>query len=204
MDLKFKQLLTSYIPKGKAWEDNQDFNKILEGFSNEFGRVHSKIKNFYNNFNIIKSSVYAVDHSKDYFIVQGLYNNLELQRIMVEYLNKNYHFIDALKDFSNFINIPIKFLQMPTPFEIGSSQFGDEFGDPNALSYMNLFISFDQVVDLSCEDYNKVRWLSEYLKPPYLTITYTNQPTNTIEHFEIGLSQFGDEFGGIGTCTIIL
>ena len=204
MDLKFKELLQSYIPKGKAWEENTDFDKVLGGFSNEFGRVHSKIKAFYDNFNIIKSNSYAISHSIDYLIVQGLYSNIELKYIIVEYLNKDYDFIEALEDFASFINVTIKFLNLPTPFEVGFSQVGDELGDPTALSSMNLFISFDEAIDLSCDDYNRVRWLSEYLKPPYLNILYTNQPTNRITPFEVGFSQVGDELGGIETCTIIL
>tara|TARA_R110001606_G_scaffold2504_4_gene10963 strand:+ start:2156 stop:2767 length:612 start_codon:yes stop_codon:yes gene_type:complete len=203
MDLKFKELLQSYIPKGKAWEENHNFDKILGGFSGEFSRVYSKIKTFYDNFNIIKSNSYAVSHSSDYLIVQGLYNNPALQHIIIEYLNKDYDFIEALEDFASFINVTIKFLNLPTPFEVGFSQVGDELGDPTASSAMNLFIRFDDI-NLSCDDYNRVRWLAEYLKPPYLNILYANQPTNKISPFEVGFSQVGDELGGIETCTIIL
>ena len=167
-------------------------------------RVYNKIKTFYDNFNILNSSTYAVEHSTDYLIAQGLYNSVQLQHIIVEYLNKGYEFIEALEDFASFINIPIVFLNLPTPLEFGELQFGDEFGDVTAESTMNLFIEFDQIADLTCDDYNRVRWLAEYLKPPYINIIYTNQPTNVIEYFEFGSSQLGDEFGGIGTCTIVL
>ena len=204
MDIKFKELLHSYIPKGKAWEDNQYLDQILEGFSDEFGRVHKKIKTFYDNFNIINSNIYTIRHSEDYLIVQGLYNDSELQRIILEYLNKDYHFIDALEDFASFMSLPIRFLKLPTSFEVGFSQVGDELGDPNARENMNLFVSFDNVNGLTCLEYNKVRWLAEYLKPPYLSITYTNAPSSSISNFEVGFSQVGDELGGFETCTIIL
>ena len=204
MDLKFKELLKSYIPKGKAWEDNPEFNNILEGFSSELGRVHKNIKTFYDSVNLINSNIYADRHSTDYLIPKGLYNNNELQHIILEYLNKDYPFIDALEDFASFINLPIRFLKLPTSFEVGFSQVGDELGDPNARENMNLFISFDNVNGLTCLEYNKMRWLAEYLKPPYLSITYTNAPSSSISNFEVGFSQVGDELGGFETCTIIL
>ena len=199
---KFSELLKRLLPDGRAWDFQENFNDLIDGISDEFGRSHEQSTNFYNEFNIIDSSMLAFEHSLDYLITDKLYLNVERQRIIVEYLNKDYEFKDAIEDFANFINSPIEYLVFPTSIEFGVFEFGDEFGDPDAIGVMELLIQFDD--NVNCEEYNKIKWLSEYLKPPYLKIIYSNPPVESTTPFEFNNIQFGDEFGGeIIPCTII-
>jgi len=200
--LKFKNLLKSFLPKGRAWEEQPQIDKLLSGFSDEFGRQYDKDTKFYQDFNIIKSSNLAIEHSQDYLIVQGLYSNRELQRIIVEYLNKDYQYMEAIEDFANFIGVPIAFINFPLPLEFGRMQFGDEFGDPLAEPYTDLYIDLNFSGDITCRDYNKIQWLAKFLKPPYIRLTFTNPPNNAILPFEFGFNQFGDDFGNLIDCEL--
>ena len=200
MDVKFYKLLQSFMPKGRAWENNSELQKLLDGFSYEFGRVHKDIKSFYENFNIINSTDLAVEHSKDYLIVQGLYTNSELQRIIVEYLNKDFSIKEVIEDFANFSNIPIEYTLLPKPFIFGSSKFGDEFGYKNS-TIMQIYIKF--IGSPTCKEYNKIRWLAEFLKPPYLKVEYSSVPTIANDSFTFGKSRFGEKFVNIIPCEII-
>ncbi len=200
MDLKFTQLLTRFFPTGKIWEFQANLFSLFEGVSIEFSRVYELGNNFHREFNLVESETYASEHSEDYLIRQGIYTNLELQRIVVNYMNKDIEFKAAIEDFAAFINVPITWLNLPAAFEFGVFQFGDEFGDPTVSPNMELLIEFDSGV--TCQEYRKVRWLVEFLKPPYLKVTFSNEPVLSIQPFEFGVSQFGDAFGESIPCEL--
>lgn len=206
MGLAFETIIKSFLPKGKIWETQESLNYLISGTAKEPKRLHDKATKFYNEFNIINSSVYAPEHSQDYLIIQGLYTNEELQRIIVEYLNKDYEFKQAIENFADFIGVDLLWKKFPFPLEFGTFQFSDEFGDPNASETCELLIEFDTSVtgDISCVQYNKILWLVNFLKPPYLKITFENPPNVSSEDFEFGYSQFGDSFSGYVPCQLIL
>lgn len=196
MDLKFVNILNRFLPKGKFWEDQPDIIKLLNGTSDEFKRAYDDSKYFYENFNIISSSKLAVQHSLDYLITQDLYSRAELQRIIVEYLNKDYGLKDAIIDFTDFIGTPIEFGTIPNPFIVGRSTAGNILGDP---AYDNtraiLYIKFLDVNDVN--NIRKTKDLVEYLVPPYLKIVYNT--TNDVQNklFIVGSNTAGNPLGQI-------
>lgn len=198
MDLKFTSIIKSFFPKGKIWQFQTNFNYLINGLSDEFGRIYNKSKAFYNNFNIINSQVFASEHGKDYLIINGLYTNAEIQRIIVQYLNKDFGFKEIIEDFANFIGTPIQW-GLITPLEFGVFQFGDEFGSQES-QIANLFLTIGLNGDTTCQEYNKITWLVNYLKPPYISVTFSDTPITSITPFTFGYSQFGDEFGKLAAC----
>lgn len=206
MGVAFEKIIKSLLPKGKIWETQQNLNSLIQGTAREPKRIYDKATNFYNEFNIINSFKYAPEHSQDYLIIQNLYTSPELQRIIVEYLNKDYEFREAIEDFADFIGVDLVWKKMPLPLEFGVWQFGDEFGDPNASETCELLLEFDITVtgNITCQQYNKILWLVNYLKPPYLKITFENPPSQSTIDFEFGYSQFGDSFGDYTPCELIL
>lgn len=198
---KFVELFTRLLPKGRAWDLQTNNKNLLDGISVEFGRSHDKATQFYKDFNLLRSANLAFEHSQDYLITEKLYNNLERQKIIVDYIEGDlYSFKEAIEDFAIFINVDIEWTLLEEPFIFGSSKFGDKFGYINA-NIMQLFIKF--VGSPTCEEYNKIRWLVEYLKPPYLEVTYTDKPLIAFEKFIFGTSEFGDQFANIIPCEII-
>lgn len=197
MDLKFVAILKSFFPKGKIWEFQTNFIYLINGISVEFGRAYDAAKEFYNNFNIISSEALAGNHGEDYLIKAGLYTNRELQRIIVEYLNKDLRYREIIQDFADFIGVDITWGLIP-PLEFGVFQFGDEFGASEEVMELFLIIGIDG--DITCQEYNKLTWLVNYLKPPYLSVTFSDQPVNAIIPLTFGYSQFGDDFGELVPC----
>ncbi len=149
MDLKFVSLIKSFFPKGKIWEFQPNFNSLINGISIEFGRVYDKATTFYNEFNLIDSSSLAVEHSKDYLISQGLFTSIELQRIIVQYLNQDYGLQSIIEDFATFIGCDLEFSGVPNPFVVGRSTIGNYLGDPliNNTRCI-LYIQFNDVNDV--------------------------------------------------------
>lgn len=197
MDLKFVTLLKSFFPKGKIWEFQTNVNYLINGLSVEYGRAYNTAKDFYNNFNIINSEVLASPHGKDYLIIDGLYNDFEIQRIIVKYLNKDLGFKEIIEDFAYFISVPIEW-GSPAPLEFGVFQFADEFGTTDGVMELLLTIGIDGVA--TCQEYNKITWLVGYLKPPYLSVTFSDPPITSITPLTFGYSQFGDDFGELESC----
>jgi len=198
MDLKFINIMKSFFPKGRIWEFQKNFSDLIDGMSVEFGRSYDNTKAFYEDFNILDTSNLAVEHSKDYLIKQGLYTNNELQRIIVEYLNKDFNFKDIIEDFAIFIGSPITWEKAAPAIEFGIFEFGQEFGDADVSQTMQLVIKFPD--DVTCSQYQKIVYLVGFLQPPYLEIFFTSPPAQTLIPFEFGVSVFGDEFGGITSC----
>lgn len=198
MDLKFATLLNSFLPKGKFWEMQNNISKITEGISDEFSRVYMDSKNFYNNFNIIESFTLANEHSKDYLITENIYTNPELQRIIVNYLNKDNKLKEVIEDFASFINTPIEFGAVPSPFIVGRNTTGNALGDPLFNNpRMVLYIKFLDVNDVN--NIKKIKNLVKYLMPPYLQVIYNT--TNDIENipFIVGRNTTGNPLGQILT-----
>jgi hypothetical protein len=196
---KFVELFERLLPEGRAWEIQDNTRNLLNGISEEFGRSHDKATKFYRDFNLLNSSNLAFEHSQDYLITKSLYTNRERQKIIVDYIEGDeFEFKKAIEDFATFIGTPINYLPLPLPIEFGTFQFGDEFGDPNALGYMELLIEIELQSETDCLSWNKIRWLVEYLKPPYLKVYYSNKPVSALTPFEFGNIEFGDsaEFGG--------
>ena len=201
MDLKFVQLLKSFFPKGKIWEFQTNFNNLINGISIEFSRIYEDATNFYNNFNIINSTALAGLHARDYLIIDNLYTNREAQRIIVQYLNKDLTFKEIIQDFADFIGINIIW-SLPQPLEFGVFQFGDEFGSTQSqIGNLYLTIGIDGII--TCQEWNKINWLVNYLKPPYINVQVSDAPINSITPFTFGYSQFGDDFGELDQCQIL-
>lgn len=201
MDLKFVEVLKRFFPTGKVWEFQDNFNYLLGGLSLEFSRVYEKGKAFYSDFNIVGSETLATEHSGDYLIRQGLYSNLELQRIIVNYMNKDIEFRAAVQDFADFLGVPITWGNIPTPIQFGETfEFPSEFGDGDFSEVMELLIEFGD--GATCEGYRKIRWLVLFLKPPYLRVTFSSEPIVSIEPIEFGEFQFGGEFGELIPCEL--
>lgn len=198
MDLKFVSLIKSFFPTGKIWEFQKNINDLIDGISIEFGRLYDQATGFYNNFNIIKSEALAGLHGADYLIISGLYTNREIQRIIVEYLNKDFNFREIIEDFANFANIPITW-SLPPALEFGVFQFGDEFGAAS-IPVANLYVTIGINGEITCQEWNKIAWLVYYLKPPYINVEITEPPINSITPFTFGFSQFGDDFGELDQC----
>lgn len=202
MALKFSIIIKSFFPKGKIWEFQKNFDNLIDGISKEFSRIYNSATAFYNSFNIIQSELLAGQHSRDHLIIEGLYTNRELQRIITLYLNKDFRFREVIEDFANFIGVNILW-SLPQPLEFGVFQFGDEFGDATSSEIANLFLTIGVDEDISCRDWNKLNWLVNYLKPPYISIEISDSPINSITPFTFGLSQFGDDFGELDQCHIL-
>ena len=201
MGLKFSELLKSFFPIGKIWEFQTNFNYLLDGISKEFERSYNSAKEFYINFNIINSEKLAYLHAKDYLLDGTIYTSLELQRIIVEYINKDLSFKEIIEDFANFINSPVVFAVNGTPVQFGEFEFEETFGDenvPSGLEVMNLVIVLD--VDIVCQEFRKINFLVNYLKPPYLLVSYINRPPLSTNFIEFGRSEFTSEFGEVIQC----
>lgn len=196
MDLKFINILTNFLPKGKFWEDQPYVKKIIAGVSNEYSIVYEKAKYFYTTFNIIKSQELATIHSQDYLITQGLYTKAELQRIIVKYLNKDYDLKFIIEDFADFIGTGIEFGSVASPFIVGRNTIGNSLGDPTYNNTrMMLYVKFLNVNDVI--NIRKVKDLIKYLKPPYLQVIYntTNDVNNNL--FITGSNTTGNPLGQI-------
>lgn len=196
MDLKFINILTNFLPKGKFWEDQPYVKKIIAGISNEYLMVYEKAKYFYTTFNIIKSQELATVHSQDYLITQGLYTKAELQRIIVKYLNKDYDLKFIIEDFADFIGTGIEFESVASPFIVGRNTIGNSLGDPTYNNTrMMLYVKFLNVNDII--NIRKVKDLIKYLKPPYLQVIYntTNDVNNNL--FITGSNTTGNPLGQI-------
>lgn len=202
MDLKFVSTIKSFLPIGKIWEYQTNFNYLINGLSDEMGRAHTQTTNFYNDYNIIESESLAYLHGMDYLIIEGLYTNREIQRIIVEYLNKDFDFKDVIQDFANFIGVGILW-SLPGALEFGVFQFGDEFGSTQSV-IGNLYLTIGIDGEITCQQWNKINWLVQYLKPPYINVEVTPAPINSITPFTFGLSQFGDDFGELSQCQILI
>ncbi len=198
MALKFSNIIKSFLPTGKAWELKENTSKLIDGTSEEFERAYNTSKEFYDNFNIIQSDKLADKHGPDYLIQSGLFSNREIQRIVVEYLNKDYDYKTIIDDFATFIGESVSFVNLPISMEFGELQFGDEFGDPTLSRYMEILIQFSDTI--SCANYKKLEWLALFLKPPYVNVIFENKPINSITPFTVGYSQFGDELGELSAC----
>jgi len=196
MELKFFRILNSFLPKGKFWEAQNNIKKINEGISDEFGSLYSAAKSFYQDFNIIQSSILADKHAEDYLISKNTYAKQELQRIIVNYLNKDNDLKQVIEDFANFIGTPIEFGGIPNPFMTGRSTTGNALGDPvYNNSRMILYVRFLNVDDVN--NIRKVKNLVSYLKPPYLQVVYNT--TNDVENipFIVGRNTTGNPLGQI-------
>lgn len=196
MDLKFSTLLNSFFPKGKFWERQEEIKKVVNGTSDEFSRIYTKSKEFYNNFNIIETDVLASVHAQDYLISKNVYTSRELQRIIVNYLNKDNKLKEVIVDFANFIGTPIEFGSIPYPFMVGRSTTGNPLGDPNYTNpRMVIYVKFLDVNDVN--NIRKVKDLVAYLKPPYLEVIYNT--TNDVENipFIVGRNTAGNPLGQI-------
>jgi len=201
MVLKFVSLFDRLFPKGKAWEENQEnITQLKEGMSDEFGRVHTDITTFYQNFNIINKYELANFHGLDYGLNTRILTNRELQHIIVQYIYGNIEFKDLIEDFANFIGATIEYINPNLPFIFGSSQFGDTFGDSTLSEHMELLIRFD--AGTTCSQYVKLTYIVNFFKPPYLKVTYSEQPLAANDPFIFGSSQFGDKFKEIVPCTL--
>ncbi len=194
MDLRFHEILKSFLPKGKIWELQTNTDSMIAGTSVEFGRFYDTSTKFYNGYNIINSYELASEHGNDYLIKSGLFTGSEIQRIIVNYLNGDMGLKEIIEDFADFIDISVSW-GIPSFFEFGVSQFGDEFG--GEVAPCNLYIIMDAP---TCSQYNKMKWLVEYLKPPYVNVELSDPPANAITPFTFGLSQFGDDFGEMSPC----
>jgi len=201
MDLKFVATIKSFFPIGKIWDFQTNFNYLIDGISIEFARLYNNAKDFYNNFNIINSEELADFHAKDYLLDGELYTNKELQRIIVEYINKDFGFKQIIEDFANFINSPIEWRVYGLPVQFGEFEFAETFGNidnPAIFEVMNLVIILD--VSIICSDFKKIDFLVNYLKPPYLNVDYVNKPLISSNYIEFGRSTFPSEFGAIKPC----
>lgn len=201
MDLKFVSIIKSFFPKGKIWEFQTNFNYLIDGISIEFSRLYSNAKDFYNNFNIINSDEFAILHGKDYIIDTSIYSNKEIQRIIVEYINKDLGFKQIIKDFATFIGYPISYAVYGEPAQFGNFEFAEDFGDltdADEFQVMNLIIILDETIE--CPDFRKINFLVNYLKPPYLYVSYINRPVASLNYIEFGRSTFPSEFGNVKQC----
>ena len=194
MELKFVDIIKRFFPKGQIWIFQTYFNYLIDGISVEFSRLYDKAKQSYDDINIIDSSVLAVEHSKDYLLTQGLYTRAEIQRIIVEYLNKDFDIKEVIEDFANFIGTNIEFGTVVNPFMIGRSTIGNRLGDPlinntRAILYIK-FLDVDDVSNIA-----KVKDLVAYLNPPYLQVVYNDTNTNINTPFIIGRNTTGNPLG---------
>lgn len=201
MGLKFITILESFFPKGQIWIFQTYFNYLIDGISKEFERAYNSAKEFYANFNIIESEELADIHAKDYLIDGELYSKSELQRIIVEYINKDLSFSEIIEDFANFIGFPIEWGVFGLPAQFGDFEFAETFGDltnPEEFQVMNLIIILDETIE--CLNFRKINFLVNYLKPPYLYISYINKPVASLDYIEFGRSTFPSEFGIVESC----
>lgn len=197
MDLRFSEIIKSFLPVGKIWEQQENTTNLINGMSDEFGRLYTDAVSFYNNFNIVKSYELASEHGNDYLIKSGLFTGIEIQRIIVQYLNKDMDFKEIIQDFADFINASVTW-GVPQYFEIGFSQCGDELGGEGSPAI--LFVILD-ASNVTCSQYRKIKWLVEYLKPPYLHVLMSDPPLTGSIPFEIGYSQCGDSLEQASICS---
>ena len=198
MDLKFVTLIKSFFPQGNIWEFQSNFLSLINGISVEFGRVYDKATTFYNEFNLINSYSLAIDYSKDYLVKQGLFTNVELQRIIVQYLNKDYVLQSIIEDFATFIGCDLEFSGVPNPFVVGRSTIGNYLGDPliNNTRCI-LYIKFNDIYDV--DNIRKMKELISYIKPPYLRVIYNTTSDITDTPFIVGRNTTGNPLGQILT-----
>jgi len=198
LDLKFVALIKSFFPDGKFWEFRNNFGHLIDGMSVEFSRAYEKAKLFYSEFNIINSESLAREHSQDYLIKQGLYTNRELQRIIVEYLNKDFQLEEIINDFADFIGADIEYSSIVNPFMVGRNTTGNRLGDINYNSNrMLLYIKFNDIYDIG--NIAKIKELMRYLKPPYLRVIYNTTSDVINIPFIVGRNTAGNPLGQIIT-----
>lgn len=197
MGLKFQSVIKSFYPKGKIWVFQDNFDKFIQGMAVEFQRANDDIKEFYDDFNIINSTNFAVEHSNDYLITQGLYSDDELQRIIVKYINGDMTFKEIITDFANYIDVEIEFIKAQSSIKFASS-FAMTFGDPDIVENMQLQI--DLIDNVTCTKYKKMVDIVDYFKPPYIDVFFTGKPSEGVTAFQLGTWQFGSGFGDISSC----
>lgn len=200
MALKFEELLTRHFPKGKIWSyPSPNLTAIKKGLAIEFNRIYEAITDFYNDFNILNSSNLAKLHAKDYFLDETIFTNDELQHIIVEYIYGSYTLKDLVIDFANFIGEPLEYIDTEPDIGFGVFEFGNEitgqFGDYRELGLMVIKLSLP--LDISCDNYAKIKYIVDFFKPPYLRVLFENEPYCPInpEDFIFNTSLFGDRFG---------
>lgn len=174
MDIRFVEVLKRFFPKGKFWDFQEKFLYLIDGISVEFGRAYESAKTFYDNFNIISSSNLAVEHSQDYLIIQDLFTDDELQRIIVEYLNKDLKFAQIIEDFATYVGMILTFGSLPSSFIVGRNTAGNPLGDIDFTNTnMVLYVEFNSIeTPEDQENIIKIKWLIDYLKPPYIEVVY--------------------------------
>ncbi len=187
MDIKFVKVLQLFFPKGKIWIFQENFTYLIDGISIEFGRIYDKAKQFYQDFNIIESDAFAVEHSNDYLITQGIYTDAELQRIIVEYLNKDLNFESIINDFASYVGMNLTYGSLPESFIVGSNTAGNALGD-TAFDNTNmvLYVVFNDIdTQQDQENIIKIKDLIDYLKPPYIGVLYNDTDTFIEYTFEV-------------------
>lgn len=202
MELRFEELIKRNLPTGKAWEYQDNFNHLIGGSAVEFGRLYEDVKAFHTQFNIVESYRLATNHGEDYLLDTELFTRRELQRIIVKYIHQNYSLEKMIRDFGNFIGVPIDFDRPPPPFEFGVSRFGEEFGDPEAKRSSSIYLEIHLGAEVTCLQYRKLVWLINYFKPPYLYVMISNKPDDAIRFFQFGVSTFNQGFGDIIPCEV--
>lgn len=93
-------------------------------------------------------------------------------------------------------------LSLPQPLEFGEFEFGDEFGSSES-QIGSLYLTIGIEGEVTCQNWNKINWLVQYLKPPYINVEVTDAPITSIIPFTFGLSQFGNNFGKVNQCQIL-
>lgn len=197
MDVRFYNVISRFFPKGKAWELTGNFDNLVKGLSVEFGRAYNQIKTINSQIEITKSSALAIEHGRDYIIDTELFDADEIQRIIVNYINKEVEFKDVISDFADYIGYPVVWFSDIDEIEF-TFEFTAVFGDESTALPMILKVEFDP--NIQCKQYNQLIFLIEYLKPPYIQIEYIGVPNLGLTPFEIGLSEVGSPLGDTNPC----
>lgn len=202
MDLKFVNLLCDFLPKGKIWENPQgNILKLKHGISDELGRVYLQITEFYADFNILNRSNLANTHALDYGLDAHSFTDQEMQHIIVEYIHKNYTLQQIIEDFSALIGASVEFYAPPKQHSrIGGikTSFKLYGGEKNMVVWLQYAFN----PSTTCIQYQKINYLANFFKPPYVKLTQEGAAPIAIKDFFAGKSRVGSRLGGVETCAI--
>ena len=202
MAIKFVKIIDDLLPKGKIWENQPTFNKIKNGLSKEVNRVYESITTFKQDFNIINSTNLATEHAKDYKLNTNDLSSQDKQYIINNYIYKDINFQDLILDFCNYLNVTVTAIKPPAPPQVGVTRLSYKLGYLGATG-SQFAIVFNITNNVSCEDYKKVLFISDYFKPPHVEVLFTLPPTQQITYPRINPDlRLPYTLGLGGLCTI--
>ncbi len=204
MDLKFYKVLTDLLPQGKFWEvrTGSNIEKLYIAVSQEFSCSYKKIKNFFIQINILRSYKLSKAYANDYLINTDYFTDKEIQFIIVKMIYKSLNFRELIDTFIDEHNLEVNVI--PTRHFIMNGSNLDDLIFSESAGNTQGYIACSYYIDIKendCLNYNKIKFLCEYFKPAYMSISYSTPSTTATKYFMLDTSFLGDKFENVITCS---